>query len=540
MREAVRDNAARIANADLNMRVREHPHGVWNPVFLVPGRAIVQPEADGDIEAESAFVHTAEGSTRLVTCQAGIGLDRDLPLSFAGNTLDLVRRARAGIAQRLALSPTAEDVHHAVKVASLPAHIIIGVLDADGLPSTTAFPEVISEFVQSIHEEPRPWNALAQGGVRGERLVLDLAERDYLPKDVAADIVGRDEHHQVASPPNVIAGRLLRATSHPDARESVRRAVLEDASRQQLTRKRYAQTVGPLLLTIYRDTQDKQKNAVAALTQEFQPAQLEGRDWSVHPDETVSDLLTKALAHLKEHPATWSPASRELCARSLGALAQLGLVYSDQGSQVGEAWLRGSVAKILNALVLCPGGLKILCEAAEKAEDPGKLMPILYAAGGTPVLGEDDQPVHLHPDQNANVHLRELAFRDNRPTEDDDDDDDGEPSPHDKFIQAQKRAAGMSAQLAQFVEELFEIRDADGQALIDKYGLDRTIVGMVPASLSDIRDNVLISIADEPEVLDEDDDYEAIEALEDALVGEDEDDAAGVGANREAVETEGV
>jgi hypothetical protein len=167
-------------------------------------------------------------------------------------------------------------------------------------------------------------------------------------------------------------------------------------------------------------------------------------------------------------------------------------------------------------------------------------MPILYNAGGTPVLGEDDQPVHLHPDQNANVHLRELAFRDNRPTEDDDDDDDGEPSPHDKFIQAQKRAAGMSAQLAQFVEELFEIRDADGQALIDKYGLDRTIVGTVPASLSDIRDNVLISIADEPEVLNEDDDHEAIEALEDALIGDDEDDAAGVGANREAVETEGV
>jgi hypothetical protein len=523
MREAVRDNAARIANSDLSVRVREHPHGVWNPVFLVPGRAVVQPEAEGEIETESAFVHTAEGSTRLITCQAGIGLDRDLPLSFAGNTLDLVRRARAGIAQRLALSPTAEDVHHAVKVASLPAHIIIGVLDADGSPSSTAFPEVISEFVQSIHEEPRPWNALAQGGVRGERLVLDLAERGYLPKDVAAGIVGRDEHHQVASSPNVIAGRLLRATSHPDARESVRHAVLEDASRQQLTRKRYAQTVGPLLLTIYRDTQDKQKNAVAALTQEFQPSQLEGRDWSVHPDETVSDLLTKALVHLEEKPISWSPASRELCARSLGALAQLGLVYSDQGSQVGEAWLRGSVAKILNGLVLCPGGLKILCEAAEKAEDPAKLMPILYNADGTPVLGEDDQPVHLHPDQNANVHLRELAFRDNRPAEDDDDaDDDVEPSPHDRFIEAQKRAALITAQLAQFVKELFEVRDADGRALIDKYGLDRAIVGDVPASLSDIRDDVLLSIADEPEALDEEDDHEAIGALEDALISTEE------------------
>jgi hypothetical protein len=534
MREAVRDNAARIANSDLNMRVQEHPHGVWNPVFLVPGRAVVQPEADGDIETESAFVHTAEGSTRLVTCQAGIGLDRDLPLGFAGNTLDLVRRARAGIAQRLALSPTAEDVHHAVKVASLPAHIIIGVLGPDGLPSTTAFPEVISEFVQSIHEEPRPWNALAQGGVRGERLVLDLAEQGYIPKDVAADIIGRDEHHQVASSPDVIAGRLLRATSHPDARESVRHAVLEDPNRQQLTRKRYAQTVGPLLLTIYRDTQDKQKNAVAALTQEFQPAQLEGRDWSVHPEQTVGDLLVEALAYLEDHPTTWSPAARELCARSLGGLAQLGLVYSDQGSQVSEAWMRGSVAKVLNGLVLCPGGLKILCEAAEKAEDRGNLMPILYHPDGKPVLGEDGQPVHLHPDQNANVRLRELAFRDNRPADDDDEEGDEDASPHDKFIEAQRRAAGMTAQLKQFVDELFEVHDADGQPLIDKYGLDRAIVGTVPASLSNIRDNILISIADEPEVLDEEDDHQAIEALEAALVGAGQDGSA---ENSDAPET---
>ncbi len=522
MRESVRENAARISNQDLHMRVKDHPYGVWNPIFVVPGSVVVQADADGEIESESAFVHTAEGSTRLVTCQAGIGLDRDLPVSFAGNTLDLVRRARAGIAQRLALSPTSEEAHHAVKVSSLPAHIIIGVLGSDGLPSTTAFPEVISEFVQSIHEEPRPWNALAQGGVRGERLVLDLSVQGYLSEEAAADIVGRDEHHEVTTPPNVIAGHLLRATSHPDARESVRQAVLEDASRQQLTRKRYAQTVGPLLLTIYRDTQDKQKNAVAALTQEFQPAQLDTREWSVHPDQTVRDLLDKALVHITDHPGTWSPAAIELCARSLGALAQLGLVYSDQGSQVSDSWLRGSVAKVLSGLVLCPGGLKILCEAAEKAEDPARLMPILYVADGEPVLGEDDQPVHLHPDQGANVHLRELAFRAQRPS-DSEEDEDEEMSPHDKFMEAQRRAVGLTAQLKKFVNELFEIRDADSRALIDKYGLDRRLVGTMPTSLSDIRDIILLSIADEQDALEEEDDSEALEVLENALVGSDGD-----------------
>jgi hypothetical protein len=47
----------------------------------------------------------------------------------------------------------------------------------------------------------------------------------------------------------------------------------------------------------------------------------------------------------------------------------------------------------------------------------------------------------------------------------------------------------------------------------------------VPATLSGIRDDVVISIADEPDVLDEGDDHEAIEALEGALVGADDDQA---------------
>jgi hypothetical protein len=521
MREAVRANAHRIASPDMRLRLRDHADGVWNPIYLVAGRLIVQSTAEGDVESEAAFVHTAEGSTRLVTCQEGLDLDRDLPLSFAGNTLDLVRRARAYVAGRLAVSPSSSDVHHAVKVATLPAHIIIGVLGPDGLPATTAFPEVISEFVQSIHEEPRPWNAIAQGGVRGERLVLDLADGGFLTDEQAIDVVGRNDHYEVTRAPNVIAGRLLRATSHPNARPIVRSAILQDPSRQRWSGNRYAQTVGPLLLGIYREVPGRQKNVVAALTQEFQPPALGGTGWSVREDHSVRDLLDEALAHLQESPGTVSDAAVELCARSLGGLASLGLVYSDQGSQVNdESWLRGTVAQVLSKLMVCTGGLKILCEAAERAEDSSKLMPHLYEADGEAVLDADGNPLHLHPDQGANVHLRELAFRERKPDKEDEEEP-GERSPFDRFVDAQKRTSDIAGQLTQLVEDLFEIRDSDGQALIEKHGLDRSIMGELPAGMSELRDLVLVSLADDKANDDGDEhDPEDLEAIEDALMGD--------------------
>lgn len=524
MRAAVRDNAQRIASPDMRLRLKDHPHGVWNPIYLVAGRVAVQPEAEGETESESAFVHTAEGSTRVVTCQEGMGLSRDIPLSFAGNTLDLVRRARADIAGRLAISPSSDDVHHAVKVATLPAHIIIGVLGPDDFPATTAFPDVISEFVQSIHEEPRPWNAIAQGGVRGERLVLDLADADFLTDAQATDIIGRNDHHEVATAPNVIAGRLLRATSNQDARPLVRNAILEDPARQRWSSNRYAQTVGPLLLGIYRDVPSRQKNVVAALTQEFQPAIFNGKDWGIHEEFTVGYLLDKALDHIREDPDTVSDHAIELCARSLGGLTSLGLLYSDQGSQVSDqSWLRGNVAQVLSKLMICAGGLKILCEAAERAEDAGRLMPSLYEADGEVVLDEDGNPMHLHPDQGANVRLRELAFRDRRPTEGSGDAD-PDLSPYDRFVDAQKRAMALVAQLEQLTNEILEIRDADGQSLADKHGLDRGLMGEMPGRVNEVRDLVLLSLAEDQS---DDDGFEPapedLDAIESALMASGDD-----------------
>lgn len=518
MRAAVRDNAKRIVSPDLRQSIRQHPGGVWNPVFLVPAQA-TEIDEYGEEVSTSGFVHTIEGSTREVTCLEGLGIGFDQALAFAGSMTDLVRRARAGVAGRVSVQPRNGDVHHAIKVLTIPAHIIVGVLDRDHQVSERPFPQVISEFVESIHEQPRPWNVLAQGGVRGERLVTELVSAKFLGPDQGTDVIGRDDRHETTTLPNMIAGRLVRAASHPNAHEVVRQAILEDPARNHLTKKRYAQTVGALLLTVYQGDR-RQKTAAAALTNEFQPPALNDADWRVREDVGIPELLDEALTALAAHPGAWSAASRELVARGITALTALGLVLSDQGSAVQErAWLRGTVASVVNKLALCAGGLKVIAEAIEYIEGRQDLPPMLYTADGEPELVEGEE-FRLVPDGGANVRIRELAFRADRP--DDQDDHDEDLSPYDRFLVLQRRATSACGSLDGLVDDLYEARDDADQVLIDKHGLSRDIMGELPQKIAELRDRILLALEDEPEPMDEPtEEVDALQAIEDAMAGED-------------------
>jgi hypothetical protein len=408
-------------------------------------------------------------------------------------------------------------------VLTLPAHIIVGVVDGDHQVSERPFPQVISEFVESIHEQPRPWNVLAQGGVRGERLVTDLVAGGLLTQDQGSDVIGRDDRHETVATPNVIAGRLLRAASHPNAREVVRKAILEDPARHHLTKKRYAQTVGALLLTMYHDK--RQKTAAAALTNEFQPPALNDPGWRIREEIGIPELLDESLTELAAHPGVWSGASRELIARGITALSALGLVLSDQGSAVQEPWLRGTVASVVNKLALCAGGLKIIAEAIEYIEGHQDLPPLLYDADGEPEL-VDGQQFRLVPDGGANVRVRRLAFREDRP--DDEDDRDEELSPYDRFVRLQRRVVSAFSELDELVERLYEARDDSDQVLIDKHGLRRDIMGELPQTISELRDRVLLALEDEPEPMEEpNDEVDALEAIEAAMSDEDYGEPSG-------------
>ncbi|MGH2940914.1 MAG: hypothetical protein ACRDPE_22665 [Solirubrobacterales bacterium] len=134
----------------------------------------------------------------------------------------------------------------------------------------------------------------------------------------------------------------------------------------------------------------------------------------------------------------WSAAAKLLTENGDGpALTALGLVYSDQGSAVNDqAWLRGTVARVVNNLALCAGGLKTIAEAVEFMEGRQDLPPLLYDADGQSVLADGDE-VRLVAEQGANVKLRALAFRDAKPEDDGSDDD--EASPYDRFIGLQNK-----------------------------------------------------------------------------------------------------
>jgi hypothetical protein len=517
MRQAVRANASSIASPDMRERLRSHPAGVWNPGFAVPARLVTQESANSEPGDAAAFVHTVEGSTRVVTCQEGLSLERDLPLKFAGDTLELVRRVRASVALSLSGTPGSDQVYHMVKVITLPMRFVIGVLDATGQPTDPAdYPHILSEFVASIHEEPRPWKPLSQGGVRGHRLVGELAKAGYLTSGQAADITCRDEHHVVSTRPNVIGGRLLRAVTASEAYDIVRKGILESGE-ARLTSRRYRETVGSLLLTVYRDTPGLQKNVVAALTSEFQPAALKGSGWEIREEIALEEVRDEALDALATHPDKYSPASLELVARSLGALGALGLLYSDQGSSVGgESWLRGGYGVIVNQLGLCAGGLYILCEAAKRAEalDGGTLMPMLRTADGMVVVDDDGNTVHLDPAGGAaNLMLRRLANRDRKPEEQENEDQ--SESAYDIYMRKQRHLANLISEARSIIEEVVEIKDVDGNLLIDTQKLSRSLLADAPKMLMDVRDYVMTSLVEEDSVEEEahDDDLASFEDL---------------------------
>lgn len=103
------------------------------------------------------------------------------------------------------------------------------------------------------------------------------------------------------------------------------------------------------------------------------------------------------MAALDASEPAWSNSSRALVARGITALTALGLVYSDQGSAVNEqTWLRGTVARVVNNLALCAGGLKTIAEAVEFMEGRQDLPPLLYDADGQPAV-VDGEGVRLAP-----------------------------------------------------------------------------------------------------------------------------------------------
>jgi hypothetical protein len=131
----------------------------------------------------------------------------------------------------------------------------------------------------------------------------------------------------------------------------------------------------------------------------------------------------------------------------------------------------------------------------------------------------EGQEFRLVPDGGANVRIRRLAFREDRP--DDQDDQEEDVSPYDRFLRLQRQVVSASGELDELVEHLYDARDDSDQVLVDKHGLRRDIMGELPQKIADLRDRILLALEDEPEPMDEPtDEIDALQAIEDAMSGE--------------------
>ncbi len=213
------------------------------------------------------------------------------------------------------------------------------------------------------------------------------------------------------------------------------------------------------------------------------PPNPNAKSWEIRPELTVGEVGDKALAALSGEPGVVSMDARELIARTAGAMAALGLVYSDQGSQYKDParqnWLRGSVHNVLLRLASSAGGIQTLREAGERAADPDGLMPMHYNPDGSEALNVDGHTEHLDPQNDANLKVRALAFHADEPA-DLDDVGHGAETPHDRYMVAQRRLAATVVQLEKQVEDLWEIRDPSDDKFVDREGLDRSLLAAAP------------------------------------------------------------
>jgi hypothetical protein len=486
MAKAVEDSAAQILTRDIVTRVRANPRGIWNPPLAV---AAVAKQKGQPLEV---FVHTIEGSTRVSAAHHVVGTDHGAPVRNAANTRDLIRSERAKVASALVATPDSKPAQDAAKLLKCAMLIVVAVVDEHGNPCKDPFNEVAAELVESVHEEPRAWDALAQGNAVGERLVARLHEEGQLDADALADILQRDDFHTSTTTPSEIATHIVRAATRPDAEPILREVILSDPEARYLTGRRKALALAPLVLRAHRGVAGLRESAVAALSRDFipsEPSELCEPSWA--PSGRTIDKLEAACArHVKRKPGTWNDDLRELCARSVGSLCSLGLVLSDQGQAVDEIKeLRGKVSEVMSGLCMTLGGVRLMADAVRRADGATDLFPLQRKPDGSPITVVDrdgnEIGVRYNPlNRETNMLVRALALnggvipknggkkRARRSR-----------SPQERFVDAQEEFVQLTGALIKTRDQLLEILGTDGRPLIDATRLDAVKFGAVQGRL---------------------------------------------------------
>lgn len=488
-------SATAILPADMVTRLRRNPRGVWNPPTLVVGQFVLP---DGKARF---LLHAAEGSTRITGAQYLSGTKFDGPIRNSNDVRSFIRAERARIASDLVAMPENEDAWQAAKLATVPVRIVLAVLEPDGTLSTAMFPQVISEYIESVHVEPRGWDPGQQGNAIGERLVQVLQQHHALSATEAADILQRDHFHVPSATPDIIVARFVRAVTDRANYPILREVILDEPGKSRLSAPRRAAAVGPLLLRTFRDA-PMRPSATAALLREHLPDELDAPTWSV-TDRTTDQLLSDAEAALDTHSRQWSDASRELVARGVGPMAVLGLILSDQGQAVDNiAQLRGPVAKVIAGLAMTKGGLRTIADAIRTATRETPFYPVkrkpdgsertLSSRGGGRVL------VRYVPDQReTNIEVRALGLTDGHKPRSPQ--KKADTSADQQFADLQKEMMSAIGEAVKYSEGLRVLATGDGSTPMLKVNkLDPELLGPAPERLLDLRDFITNNLAPLP------------------------------------------
>lgn len=491
---AVVASAKQILTAEMVGRLRQNPRGVWNPPTLVAAEFILP-------DVNVSLLHAAEGSTRIVGAQHLSGTPFDGPVRHADHMREFIHDERARIASSLVSMPESNDAQQSAKLATIPARIVVAVLEPDGSVSDAPFPDVIAEFIESVHVEPRGWDAPQQGNVVGERLVQALHRSGAFTDIESADILQRDHFHRASMSPDRIAATFIRAVTDPKNTAAVRNVILDGVGKR-LSTQRLSIAVGPIILRAFRNTAGLRDTAEAALSREHLPDELFTPSWKV-THRSVNELLRDAEANLSgDGNAAWSDASRELVARGVGAMTGLGLVLSDQGQAVDNVpELRGAVSKVMAGLAMSRGGLRTIAEAINRANGTATFYPVKRKPDGSEVTistRTGEEKVRYDPElRQTNIDVRALALTDGNPPKPPSRKKVGKTA-EERFLELQKNLMEHIA-LALRCAELLRMLTVDGAdtPLLSVRKLDSDLVGPARVRLIDLRDFVVNNIGDE-------------------------------------------
>ncbi|MCU7724560.1 hypothetical protein ODJ79_12605 [Actinoplanes sp. KI2] len=472
MTSAVKLSAAAIRSADLVTQVGRNPRGVWNPPVVVLARIHLKV-ADGT-RKDLWFLHTIDGSTRVEACHELTDIAPTAPIQHCEASLDFLRTTHARLIERFNTTPTSPRSLAAARAATMPALIVVGVVEPDGVtPIQTGFQVVINDYVESVHVQPRQFSPAAQSNVIGERFVLTLEEREWLTEAQTQAILGREP--DIDGKPTVRAATLVKAVCDPENAPLVREFVVtEDNGR--LTKIKRAKLIGPLVV---RQFEEAEPTAERALMRAFTP-ELLMFPWDLSDDDSET-LRLRCLADL-DNGDVRSSSIAELMARGGPALCAAGLLLSDQESTVKKiSDLRGSVDKVVEGLAKRIGGVNVLADAVAWADGEVRERPRQFDLEGNVKTDLHGDPLHFSKDWwVGNMGVRALAFTadgeipSGKSGPGSDDDDELAKSPEDDYRAKESRLIENLMAAKQRLADMYAAVDEQQRRLMPRLKLRKT------------------------------------------------------------------